>query len=103
MQPHQVISLENLPGPTSFALPDHYNHVHIGYRPLGGPLNQQFNTLLSPGQWLRLTKRLGQIKNPRVPTSPSSYSLHDGQSGHGTSARSGGNGGGNAAGSGNGD
>ena len=33
MQPHQVISLENLPGETSFALPDHYDHVHIGYSP----------------------------------------------------------------------
>ncbi len=92
MQPHQVISLEDLPGPTSFALADHYNHVHIGYRPLGGPLNQQFNTLLSPGQWLRLTKRLGQIRNPRVPASPSSYSLHGGQNRHGASARSGGHG-----------
>ena len=33
MHPHQVISLENLPGETSFALADHYDHVHIGYRP----------------------------------------------------------------------
>ncbi|HEY1356521.1 MAG TPA: peptidoglycan DD-metalloendopeptidase family protein, partial [Solirubrobacterales bacterium] len=33
MHPHQVISLENLPGETSFALPDHYDHVHIGYAP----------------------------------------------------------------------
>jgi murein DD-endopeptidase MepM/ murein hydrolase activator NlpD len=33
MQPHQVISLEDLPGETSFALPDHYDHVHIGYSP----------------------------------------------------------------------
>jgi len=33
MHPHQVISLENLPGPTSFALPDHADHVHIGYYP----------------------------------------------------------------------
>jgi len=33
MHPHQVISLEDLPGETSFALPDHYNHVHIGYYP----------------------------------------------------------------------
>ena len=33
MQPHQVISLEDLPGETSFALPDHYDHVHIGYYP----------------------------------------------------------------------
>ena len=28
MHPHQVISLEDLPGETSFALPDHYDHVH---------------------------------------------------------------------------
>ncbi len=33
MRPHQVISLENLAGPTSFALPDHSDHVHIGYYP----------------------------------------------------------------------
>jgi hypothetical protein len=33
MHPHQVISLEDLPGPTSFSLPDHYDHVHIGYFP----------------------------------------------------------------------
>jgi murein DD-endopeptidase MepM/ murein hydrolase activator NlpD len=33
MHPHQVISLEDLPGETSFALPDHYDHVHVGYYP----------------------------------------------------------------------
>jgi len=33
MQPHQVISLEDLPGETSFAMADHYDHVHIGYSP----------------------------------------------------------------------
>jgi murein DD-endopeptidase MepM/ murein hydrolase activator NlpD len=33
MHPHQVISLEDLPGETSFALADHYDHVHIGYSP----------------------------------------------------------------------
>ncbi len=33
MHPHQVISLENLPGPTSFALSDHADHVHIGFSP----------------------------------------------------------------------
>jgi murein DD-endopeptidase MepM/ murein hydrolase activator NlpD len=33
MQPHQVISLEDLPGATSFAMADHYDHVHIGYSP----------------------------------------------------------------------
>jgi hypothetical protein len=77
MHPHQVISLEDLPGETSFALPDHYDHVHIGYRPLSGPFDQQFNALLKPDQWQRLTNRLDEIKNPRVSPNPSPYALPD--------------------------
>jgi hypothetical protein len=79
MHPHQVISLEDLPGETSFALPDHYDHVHIGYHPLSGPFDQQFNALLKPDQWQRLTNRLDEIKNPRVSPKPSPYSLPDKQ------------------------
>ena len=36
MSPDQVISLEDLPGATSFALPDHADHVHIGWSPAAG-------------------------------------------------------------------
>ncbi len=79
MHPHQVISLEDLPGETSFALPDHYDHVHIGYHPLTGPFDQQFNALLKPDQWQRLTNRLDEIKNPRVSPKPSPYALPDSQ------------------------
>jgi len=78
MQPHQVISLEDLPGETSFALPDHYDHVHVGYHPVGGnPLEAGFSPLLKPDQWQRLIQRLGQIENPSVPVEPSRYSLPD--------------------------
>ena len=77
MHPHQVISLEDLPGETSFALPDHYDHVHVGYHPLSGPFDQQFNALLKPDQWQRLTHRLGEIHNPRVSSKPSPYALPD--------------------------
>jgi hypothetical protein len=78
MQPHQVISLEDLPGETSFAMADHYDHVHVGYHPLeGGPLDAQFSALLKPDQWQRLIGRLGQIENPEVPIKPSQYSLPD--------------------------
>jgi Transglycosylase SLT domain/Peptidase family M23 len=80
MHPHQVISLEDLPGETSFALPDHYDHVHVGYHPLSGPFDQQFNALLEPDQWQRLTDRLGEIENPQVETAPSPYSVPDEQS-----------------------
>jgi Transglycosylase SLT domain/Peptidase family M23 len=77
MHPHQVISLEDLRGETSFALPDHYDHVHIGYRPLGGPFGEEFDALLKPKQWLRLTKRLEGIENPKVRTGPSRFALPD--------------------------
>jgi hypothetical protein len=77
MHPHQVISLEDLPGETSFALPDHYDHVHVGYRPEAGIFGDQFETLLKPKQWLRLTHRLERIENPKVRTGPSKFSLPD--------------------------
>jgi hypothetical protein len=80
MHPDQVISLEDLPGETSFALPDHYDHVHVGFTPLSGPFDQQFNALLGPDQWRRLTNRLGEIDNPQVRTSPSPYAVPDEQS-----------------------
>jgi hypothetical protein len=79
MHPHQVISLEDLPGETSFALPDHYDHVHVGYHPLSGPFDQQFNALLKPDQWQRLTHRLGEIENPQVRATPSPYAVPDGR------------------------
>ncbi|MGN6663590.1 MAG: lytic murein transglycosylase [Solirubrobacterales bacterium] len=77
MHPHQVISLENLPGETSFALPDHYDHVHIGYHPLEGGTEAQFSALLKPGQWQRLIGRLSEIENPNVPVRPSKYAEPD--------------------------
>jgi len=89
MHPHQVISLEDLPGETSFALPDHYDHVHVGYHPLSGPFDQQFNALLKPDQWQRLTDRLGEIENPQVETAPSPFSLPDGKSKPGADGGSG--------------
>jgi Transglycosylase SLT domain len=78
MHPHQVISLEDLPGETSFALPDHYDHVHIGYHPAGSsPFEAAFSPLLKPEQWQRLIGRLGEIENPNVPIKPSKYSEPD--------------------------
>jgi transglycosylase-like protein with SLT domain/peptidase M23-like protein len=77
MHPHQLISLEDLPGETSFALADHYDHVHVGYQPEAGPFGEAVDALLKPKQWLRLTDHLGEIDNPAVPTAPSEYSLPD--------------------------
>lgn len=79
MQPHQVISLENFPGEVSFAEASHYDHVHIGYRPVDSadPLEAGYEALLKPNQWEHLINRLGKIENPKVPIEPSKYSLPD--------------------------
>ncbi|MBS1677379.1 MAG: lytic murein transglycosylase [Actinobacteria bacterium] len=79
MQPHQVISLEDFPGEISFAEASHFDHVHIGYRPIdaANPLEAGYDALLKPNQWQHLINRLGQIENPKVPIEPSKYSLPD--------------------------
>ncbi len=91
MAPHQIISLEDLPGPQSFALPDHYDHVHVGYYPDYGatsPTGSGYTQTLKPEQWQRLIKRLGQIQNPQVAATPSGYALkHGGSSSGGSSGK----------------
>ncbi|MFL5832479.1 MAG: lytic murein transglycosylase [Solirubrobacterales bacterium] len=77
MHPHQVISLEDLPDPASFAMADHYDHVHVGYHATAGGAEAKFAALLKPDQWQRLIDRLGQIENPSVPVRPSKYALPD--------------------------
>jgi len=81
MHPHQVISLQDLPGATSFAMADHYDHVHVGYHPLVGDAEAKFAALLKPDQWQRLIDRLGEIENPSVPVNPSKYALPDNTNG----------------------
>jgi hypothetical protein len=76
MQPHQIISLMEMGGPT-FAMADHNDHIHVGFTPdattAGGqPLNE---TMLSPSQWDKLLDRIGELDQPTVPTKPSKYSL----------------------------
>ncbi|HEU5063916.1 MAG TPA: lytic murein transglycosylase [Solirubrobacterales bacterium] len=77
MHPHQVISLLDFPGPTSFPMADHYDHVHVGYHPLVGDAQAKFAALLKPDQWQRLIDRLGEIENPSVPVNPSEFSIPD--------------------------
>jgi hypothetical protein len=77
MHPHQVISLQDMPGPTSFAMSDHADHVHVGYHPLVGDAEAKFAALLKPNQWQRLIDRLGEIENPSVPVNPSKYAVPD--------------------------
>jgi hypothetical protein len=62
----------------TLSLPDHNDHIHVGFRPLFGAnpkLGSQLNAVLQPGQWAKLMDRLGKIENPTVATAPSKYSL----------------------------
>jgi hypothetical protein len=77
MKPHQIISLMTFPGTdNTFAMADHYNHIHVGFRPMYGTntkLAKQVNAILKPKQWIKLIDRLGKIENPTVRQKPSKF------------------------------
>jgi hypothetical protein len=78
MKPHQIISLMTYEGAdNTLSLPDHADHIHVGFQPLftDAKLGKELNSVLKPGQWLKLINRLGRIENPTVPTSPSKYAI----------------------------
>jgi transglycosylase-like protein with SLT domain/peptidase M23-like protein len=79
MKPHQIISLMTFQGTdNTLSLPDHYNHIHVGFHPLFGSnqeLGHQLNSILAPSQWTKLISRIGKIDNPTVPISPSRYAI----------------------------
>jgi hypothetical protein len=79
MKPHQIISLMTFDGAdNTMSLPDHADHIHIGFRPQYGSdskAGRQLNAVLKPKQWIKLIDRLGQIDNPKVLTSPSQYAI----------------------------
>jgi hypothetical protein len=76
MQPHQIISLMNL-GPPTMVLPDHADHIHVGFLPLygDGKLGRQFARLLKPAQWQRLIGRIAKLPEPSVRTKASKYAI----------------------------
>jgi hypothetical protein len=79
MKPHQIISLMTYPGTdNTYAMGDHADHIHVGFRPVGLPFGTRLQAILKPEQWTKLVDRLGAIENPVVPTKPSKYALEDG-------------------------
>ena len=77
MAPAQIISLMRYAGaPTAFAMSDHADHIHVGFRPLGSAGGAGIHALgLRPKQWLRLVDRLGRIANPVISRMPLSRTL----------------------------
>ncbi|HZV74232.1 MAG TPA: lytic murein transglycosylase [Conexibacter sp.] len=81
MKPHQIISLMTYPGTdNTLALPDHADHIHVGFHPAGSLLgDQRLQTILKPSQWTKLVEQLGSIPNPVVPQRVSKYAIKDGR------------------------
>jgi hypothetical protein len=79
MKPDQIISLMTFEGAdNTLALPDHYDHIHVGWKPLYGTNSKaakQVNAVLKPDQWIKLIGRLKEIDNPVVAVQPSKYSV----------------------------
>lgn len=77
MTPDEVISLLAYPHPAGFAMGDHDDHLHVGFSPMAGSDEPggSIAATLGAEQWEALTERLGQIRNPDVPTTPSGESL----------------------------
>jgi hypothetical protein len=76
-QPTQIISLMEMGGPT-YAMGDHADHIHVGWRPMLGAnakLGRAARRILSANQWDRFVNRLTNIQNPVVRTKPSKYSI----------------------------
>jgi hypothetical protein len=77
VQAHQIISLLDY-GANTYAMADHADHIHVGFKPLFGPnakLGMQALAVLKPGQWDNLVRRLSKIDNPVVPTKPSKFAI----------------------------
>jgi hypothetical protein len=58
----------------TFAMGDHADHIHVGWRPLYGSntkLGRQLEAVLKPGQWIKLVDRIGEIGNPVLSAGPS--------------------------------
>jgi murein DD-endopeptidase MepM/ murein hydrolase activator NlpD len=79
MKPHQIISLMTFKdADNTLALPDHDDHIHVGWRPLYGQSRKtarKIDAILRPRQWIKLIDRLGEIDNPEVREAPSKFSV----------------------------
>jgi hypothetical protein len=79
MKPHQIISLMTYPGAeNTLAMPDHYNHIHVGFRPLlaeSAGLDGSLSSSITPSEWIKLIARLGEIPDPTVANGPSAAAI----------------------------
>ncbi|HTB70986.1 MAG TPA: lytic murein transglycosylase [Solirubrobacteraceae bacterium] len=79
MKPHQIISLMSYPGmDNTIAKADHYNHIHVGFRPAdatSASVAGSLSSSITPSEWIKLIARLGEIPDPSVANGPSAAAI----------------------------
>ncbi len=97
--PHQIISLMKYPGaPNTLAMPEHWNHIHVGFHPAAGqlpatpaatgaahsaragksaPVPIVVPSDLSTTQWNQLVARIGSLPAPKVAAKRSGSAVND--------------------------
>ena len=80
-KPYQIVSQTRYPGTdNTLADPKVVDHVHVAFFPLydaNAALRKQVDSVLAPGQWIKLIGRLGQITEPQVSSTPSTAAIPD--------------------------
>ncbi len=94
--PHQIISLMQYPGTSNtLAMADHWNHIHVGFHPVGAALGAAAKAArsagagktapvpvlvtsdLSSGQWNKLITHVATLPAPKVAVKPSAAAIKD--------------------------
>ncbi len=86
MRPSRILSLMSYPGaPIALAAPGYGGRVHVEFTPLQSGARRAgrarsagaFSTPITPGQWIQLIARLGEIPDPKVGSGPSAAAIPD--------------------------
>jgi soluble lytic murein transglycosylase-like protein len=86
MKPRQIVSLMSYPGTNNtHAAPGQRDSIQIEFAPLPGGARtagearsaSPFSAAITPGQWIQLIARLGEIPDPKVGSGPSAAAIPD--------------------------
>ena len=79
-RPRRIVSLTSIPGTTNtFAKPSARDWMRITFGPPSGGAHaaSAFGSALTPGEWVKLIARLGEIPDPTVSSGPSAAAIPD--------------------------
>jgi hypothetical protein len=88
MKPSEIVSAASYPGTdNTVAAPPHSDSIRVEFAPLEGQARVAgalaaraagtFNSGITPGQWVQLIARLGEIPDPKVDSGPSAAAIPD--------------------------